>query len=175
MNRAYLPRSAIHPRLVTGPSRIAGTGVFAREAIRKGEQVMEFGGQLISREEMLSGNYRYRSIWPVAKDRFLALPLTDEELSLDEYLNHSCDANCWLEDEVTLSARRDIAAGEEITLDQGTWNIEDAYVEDRTACTCGAADCRVVLTEEDWQLPAVQRRYAGHFHPMIRFAGARWS
>jgi SET domain-containing protein len=168
LTRTYLPRSWVHPKLTLGQSRIAGRGVFATVAIDCGERLMEFGGCVISREEMESGNYRYRSIWPVRQDVFIALPLTDTELSLDEYLNHSCDPNAWLEDEVVLTARRDIAAGEEITLDQGTWNIEDAYVEDRTPCACGAGNCRGMLTEEDWKLPRVRQAYNGHFHPMVR-------
>jgi len=167
MKRHYLPRSSISPKLAKGKSAIDGTGVFAKAPIQKGEKLMEFGGDVISRGEMLSGNYRIRSIWPVTPDTFLALPLTDDQVTLDEYLNHSCDANCWLEDEVTLGAKRDIAAGEEITLDQGTWNIEDAYIEDRVPCSCGAAQCRGMLTEEDWKRADVQERYTGHFHPLI--------
>ena len=116
---------------------------------------------------MLSGDYRIRSIWPITREVFIAQPAIDDQVTLDEYLNHSCDANCWLVDEVTLAARRDIAAGEEITLDQGTWNIEDPYIEDQTPCGCGAANCRGMLTEEDWKRPDVGARYAGHFHPLI--------
>src|SRR4051812_46443246 len=151
MPRRYLPRSWVLPKLAMGKSAIQGTGVFATEPITQGEKLMEFGGRMISREEMLSDNYRIRSIWPITRETFLAQPLTDELVTLDEYLNHSCDANAWLEDEVTLSARRDIAAGEEITLDQGTWNIEDPYIEDRESCSCGATVCRGMLTEEDWK------------------------
>ena len=88
-------------------------------------------------------------------------------MTLDEYLNHSCDANAWLTDVVTLTARRDIEPGEEITLDQGTWNIEDAYIEDRVPCSCGAPVCRGMLTEEDWRRADLQREYAGHFHPLV--------
>src|SRR5258706_4227426 len=167
MSRRYLPRSWVHANLAMGQSAIQGTGVFATTPIRRGEKLMEFGGRMISREEMLSDNYRIRSIWPITRETFLAQPLTDELVTLDEYLNHSCDANAWLKDEVTLAAKRNIAAGEEITLDQGTWNIEDAYIEDRVACSCGAASCRVMLTEEDWKRPDVQERYSGHFHPLI--------
>jgi uncharacterized protein len=129
---------------------------------------MEFGGETISRREMESGDYRICSIWPVERDMFIALPSSDTHISLDEYLNHSCDANTWLTDEVTLTARRDIEPGEEITLDQGTWNVEDAYIEDREPCSCGALTCRRMLTEQDWQRADVQKEYAGHFHPMIQ-------
>jgi uncharacterized protein len=167
VTRQYLPRSWVNPKLAPGASPIQGRGVFANAPIARGEIVMVFGGQRISRREMESGNYRIRSIWPVERDTFIALPNSDPEVTLDEYLNHSCDANTWLNDEVTLSARRDIQAGEEITLDQGTWNIEDAYIEDREPCSCGANTCRSMLTEEDWKRPDLQKQYAGHFHPLV--------
>jgi hypothetical protein len=167
MKRKYLARSWVSPKLAIGSSKIQGRGVFARETILTGEIVMEFGGERITRQQMESGDYRIRSIWPVAPDTFIALPNSDPDVSLDEYLNHSCDANTWLSDEVTLTASRDIALGEEITLDQGTWNIEDAYIEDREPCSCRAKTCRGMLTEEDWKRSDVQERYAGHFHPLV--------
>ena len=164
----YLPRSAINPKLSPGTSKVHGVGVFAREKIAQGEQVMEFGGKRISREEALSGDYRTRSIWPIDENNFLALPVSDLEPSLDENLNHSCDANTWLVDEVTIVARRDIEVGEEITLDQGTWNFDDPfYIEDSTPCSCGSEECRHALTEHDWKRPDVRERYKGHFHPMF--------
>jgi hypothetical protein len=167
MKQRYPARSFVSPKLSTGPSRIQGRGVFAAAGIRAGETVMVFGGEAISRAQMESGDYRIRSIWPINGDSYLALPNSDPDISLDEYLNHSCDANTWLSDEVTLTARRDIEPGEEITLDQGTWNIEDAYIEDREPCSCGAKNCRGMLTEEDWKRSAVQKQYAGHFHPLV--------
>ena len=168
MTRDYLPSTMVNSKLSLEPSSIQGDGVFTRERIAKDEAVMEFGGETLSRQEMDSGDYRIRSIWPVDRDTFIALPSSDPHLSLDEYLNHSCDANTWLTDEVTLTARRDIEPGEEITLDQGTWNAEDAYIEDREPCSCGAMTCRRMLTGEDWQRADVQKEYAGHFHPMIQ-------
>lgn len=150
-----------------GESKIQGRGVFTREKILTGEKVMEFGGERISREQMDTGDYRIRSIWPIEPDVFIALPESDPHVSLDEYLNHSCDANAWLTDAVTLTARRNIGPGDEITLDQATWNIEDAYIEDRVPCSCGASLCRGMLTEEDWKRADVQAQYAGHFHPLV--------
>lgn len=168
MGRTYLLRSWVSPKLASGKSRIHGEGVLAKDAIRKGETLMEFGGETISREAAASGDYRVRSVWPVGLDRFVALRESDPVPSLDEHLNHSCDANAWLDDEVTLSARRDIAAGEEITLDQGTWNFDDVYIEEEEPrCSCGASDCRGVLTHDDWRRADVQERYRGHFHPLI--------
>jgi len=169
MMKQYLQRTWVSQKLVSGKSSIHGVGVFAKEKVVQGEKLMEFGGESISRERALSGNYRSRSVWIVSPDRYLALPNSDTKESLDEHLNHSCDANAWLGDEVTLVARRDIEAGEEITLDQGTWNFEYAdYTDDKEPCSCGAKDCRRVLTESDWKLPSVQEKYKDHFHPMAQ-------
>jgi SET domain-containing protein len=167
--RKYLARSWINPKLIGGPSRIHGDGVIATATIATSEKLMEFGGEAIAEKDIATGLYREQSVWRVSDDLFLALRDSDPEPSLDENLNHSCNANAWLADAVTLVARCDIAAGEEITLDQGTWNFDDeAYVWDRPQCSCGAAGCRKVLTNDDWRLAAVQVRYRGHFHPHVQ-------
>ncbi|TAN32137.1 SET domain-containing protein [Patescibacteria group bacterium] len=169
MNKQYLSRTWANPKLKAEKSKIHGDGVFTNERILEGEKVMEFGGELISREQALSGKYRSRSIWIVGADRYLALPKSDNQESLDENLNHSCDANTRLIDEVTIVAKRDIEAGGEITLDQGTWNFEDiAYTDNKEPCSCGAKDCRKILTENDWKISSVREKYKGHFHPMIQ-------
>jgi SET domain-containing protein len=166
--KTYLARSWINSKLVAGKSEIHGVGVFSAAPIKLGEKLMEFGGLTISGEGAASDHYRVRSIWKVGDDAFLALPESDTLPSLDENLNHSCDANSWLDDEVNLSAKRDIQAGDEITLDQGTWNFEeDGYVWNQDYCSCGSAYCRKNLTKNDWKLPEVQERYKGHFHPLM--------
>src|SRR5262245_42996399 len=111
---SYLKRTWVNPKLRPGKSRIHGDGVFAAAPIVSGELVMDFGGELVT-DDML-GDYREPSVWAVKGGLYLALRSTDTEDSLDEYLNHSCDANTWLASETTLVARREIAAGEEITL-----------------------------------------------------------
>ena len=165
----YLPRTWVSAKLAPGPSKIHGVGVIAVAPIAMGEKLMEFGGDVISARDVASETYRIRSLWIVRDGVYLGVPESDPAPTLDENLNHSCDANSWLGDVVTLLARREIAAGEEITLDQGTWNFdEDDYAWDQHYCSCGAAQCRGNLTEQDWKRPDVQARYRGHFHPMIQ-------
>jgi hypothetical protein len=84
----------------------------------------------------------------------------------EEYLNHSCDPNVWLDDEVTLSARRTIAPGEELTSDYALWELNEDHVSP-WLCRCGSRLCRGRFTGQDWRSPELQRRYAGHFHPTI--------
>ena len=163
----YLKRTWVNPKLVSGRSPIHGDGVFASAPIGAGEPVMDFGGEMVTQDRL--ANYRERSVWEVKRGLYLALPNTDKEDSLDEHLNHSCDANTWLANETKIVARRDIVAGEEITLDQGTWNFDEAeYAHDGTTCSCGAKACRGVLSENDWQRADVQENYRGHFHPLVQ-------
>jgi hypothetical protein len=81
-------------------------------------------------------------------------------------INHSCDSNLWLADEVTIVARRDIASGEELTLDYALTTVEATWMLDQP-CHCGSALCRHIITGNDWLLPEVQQRYQGHFAPFI--------
>jgi hypothetical protein len=71
-----------------------------------------------------------------------------------------------MNDEVTLSARRDIAVGEELTGDYALWELEPEYVCPFD-CQCGSSYCRRRITGRDWQSPKLQTRYAGHWHPSI--------
>jgi uncharacterized protein len=167
--KSYRSRTWVNPKLIAGESKIHHDGVLAAAPIRRGEKLMEFGGRIITRHDADEGPYRVRSIWAIGADAYLALPESDTAPSLDENLNHSCDANSWLVGDVLLVARRDIALGEEITLDQGTWNFEESeYTVDAIDCTCGAPSCRRRLTENDWQLPALRKRYKGHIHPIVQ-------
>ena len=78
--------------------------------------------------------------------------------------NHSCDPNLWMQNERTVCARREIAAGEELTMD---YALATRTPEWRMECRCGTSECRGVITGNDWQLPELQQRYSGHFSPFI--------
>jgi SET domain-containing protein len=81
-------------------------------------------------------------------------------------LNHSCDSNLWMADEVTLVARRDIAAGEELTVDYALHTADPDWELDGP-CNCGSALCRGTVRGSDWRLAEIQERYRGHFSPFI--------
>jgi hypothetical protein len=93
-------------------------------------------------------------------------------LAVDDFLNHSCDPNIWMADEVTLVARRAIAAGEEVLVDYAMYSSSD-WVAAWT-CHCGAPACRGKILGTDWQLPELQARYNGHFSPFIERKIAAW-
>lgn len=126
---------------------------------------MIFGGEAVDKSETEKTNYREMSFFPIGGGQLLAS--TSE--TVDEYLNHSCDPNTWLVDAVTVVARRDINADEEITLDSATWDSDEDWTYTETGkCTCNSRDCRKILSPNDWQKPELQKKYRGHFSPYIQ-------
>ncbi len=79
--------------------------------------------------------------------------------------NHSCDPNLWHVDSYELAARRDVRAGEELTLDYGTNSGADGFAME---CRCGSAHCRGWVTSDDWRRPELQVRYKDHWTPALQ-------
>jgi uncharacterized protein len=128
----------IRHRVTSAPSPIEGTGVFAAVKIPRRAKIGEVTGEIIS----------IRTARRRARDgcRLCLIDLSDTR-ALDctkgnvlRLLNHSCRSNAFLRifrDRVEVYARRDIRAGEEITVD---------YVESPHSggmkCGCGQEACR---------------------------------
>jgi hypothetical protein len=82
--------------------------------------------------------------------------------------NHSCDPTTWFEDDITMTARRDIAEGEEITYDYST---TESYIDpemETIVCRCGSSECRGRILGDDWQRPELQDLYAVHWMSYLR-------
>jgi hypothetical protein len=77
-------------------------------------------------------------------------------------LNHSCDSNLWMANEATVVARRDIAAGEELTLDYALHTANPERELDGP-CNCGSPLCRGTVRGIDWRLPELRDMYRDHF------------
>jgi hypothetical protein len=80
-------------------------------------------------------------------------------------LNHSCEPNLGWADDSTLVAVRDIAAGEELTVDYATRITDPEFV---MMCHCETYRCRQVIEGGDWQIPQLQRRYTGMWAPAVQ-------
>lgn len=167
----YRTSSWIDPRIETRDTSARGRGSFARALIRAGEVVTIWGGQIFSIADVAAGKTKKGTVAAIAEDRVLAAP-AGASAPDDQFLNHSCDPNVWLRDEVTLIVRRDIAAGEELTADYVFWEYDEDYVA-RWECACGSSFCRGRITGRDWRRRDLQERYNGHFSPFINERIAR--
>jgi len=83
------------------------------------------------------------------------------------YQNHSCDPSTWWDDEITLTARRDIEAGEEITYDYGTSEADEEELG-LCECLCGSKNCRGEIRGDDHLRPDLIEKYGDHFQPYLR-------
>jgi hypothetical protein len=167
-NNRYRSQTWIDPRQVFRASLTQGIGSFAQEMIRQGEVIEIVGGTVMTDaafRAFMRTTPRLNAI-QIAEDRHLVeLPEITQQRGGGS-LNHSCDSNVWMADEVTLVARRDIAAGEEITVDYALFTMQPEWVLDQP-CHCGTAVCRSMITGNDWKWLDVQQRYYPHFSPFI--------
>ena len=80
-------------------------------------------------------------------------------------LNHHCDSNLWMLDEVTLATRGPVSAGSEFTVDYALFTTSGEWLI--PPCHCGSRQCRENPGGSDWRMPKMQRRYEGHFSPFL--------
>jgi SET domain-containing protein len=136
-------------------SPIEGLGVFAARLFRGGDRIRrvnvlrEITADARLREDL--GERQDHCDYPDGRVVLLGFP--------DRHVNHSCDPSAYVlyeGDAVYLVARRDIAAGDEITCD---YNIN---ISGGTSwpCNCGAVRCRGTTVGEFFGLPPeIQREY----------------
>lgn len=119
-------------------SQIHGTGGFARVDIPAETTIVEYLGELISKEESLRRcELENAYIFDLNEVHDLD---GNVEWNNARFINHSCDPNCeaqWDEERVWIVALRDIRAGEELTFNYG-YDLED-YLDH--PCRCGAPNC----------------------------------
>ena len=157
-----LVRSWITPKATKGgASAIEGQGVHAVAAIAAGEVAAVKGGHILTGPAVagLPGAIR-DSVFPIAADCYLAALTEDEFGGVMMRVNHSCEPNLGMCGNVLLVSMRDIAAGEELTIDYATFLGDPGFAME---CHCGAAACRGVVKGTDWMRADVQERYRGWF------------
>lgn len=153
------------PKAEIGNSETAGRGLFAREEIRKGEVVSVRGGHIITRQ-MEKEIHKPDGYWgyPIADD-FVLGPLTTKEVEdVMMFLNHSCEPNVGILGQIIFVAMRDIAIGEELTIDYAMFGAD----EEPMRCTCRSPLCRGKITNSDWRIETLQASYKGYFSSYIQ-------
>lgn len=158
-------KSYLSPKVRKGDS-MAGWGLFAVQPITKGELLIDFThgrGELISLEET---NRLYEQgndyMIQVADDQYFAVTHL-EDLEDVDLINHSCVPNCGMQGNFRVVAMRDIAPGEEATIDYAMLENSDYELD----CLCGQESCREVITGHDWKQKKLQDMYRGYFTDYI--------
>jgi uncharacterized protein len=155
-------RSWITPKAAKGgASAIDGRGVHAVEAIAGGEVVAVKGGHIMDGSAAADLPEAIRdSAFPIGPDLFLAALTPGEYNGVMMRVNHSCEPNVGMGGNILLVSMRDIAAGEELTIDYALFLGDPVFAMD---CRCRTAACRGVVRGTDWMRADVQERYRGWF------------
>jgi hypothetical protein len=122
-----------------------GQGLFTKRDYEKGAVILHFGGATITRQEMLDNKIprdvsdRYLQI---GADLFLVI--TDHS----QFLNHSCDPNCYIRVVVNNAfaiAAKPIRKDTELTFD---YSLSDSSNPDewQMNCSCEAWGCRKFIS-----------------------------
>ena len=120
------------------PSRIDGQGAFAGEAIPARRKIGEIRGEPVSVREARRRAKGVARIMIVELSDKRAIDASNSTDPL-RFTNHSCRPNAVLrirQGRVEFYAMRDVAAGEELTVDYG-----ETHHEGTLRCRCGAAGC----------------------------------
>ncbi|MEZ5358689.1 MAG: SET domain-containing protein-lysine N-methyltransferase [Candidatus Zixiibacteriota bacterium] len=155
----------VSSKITIQTSPIHGKGMVAAEPITEGEIVIIWGGRVISRIEFEDGQFLADTACRLSEELYLA---DDEGLSPDDeyFLNHSCEPNLGMRDEITLVALIDILPGTELTIDYAMWECDPNW--SMSPCACGSQLCRGHIKGSDWQRPDLQIKYKGLFTPYIQ-------
>ncbi len=140
------------------PSGIHGRGLFAKKRIPAGEQVIEYVGERINKEESDRRGWARIDYAKASGDAAVYIFTLDEVHDIDgnvpenvaRLINHSCEPNCesYIEDgHIWIAALRDIAKGEELFYNYG-FDLESWQDH---PCRCGASRCiGYIAGEEYW-------------------------
>jgi SET domain-containing protein len=154
-------RSYISPRAAKGErSTIEGRGLFATEAIAKGEIVAIKGGHIVDAQTLsANADVAGNSDIKIADGFHIAALSADEYEDVMMFLNHSCEPNVGVGGNVVFVAMRDVAPGEELTLDYALFDDDDSEM----TCRCGQPSCRGTVSGQDWRRPELQAKYGPYF------------
>ena len=153
------------PKVEKRSSPIDGRGLFAKTAVAKDEIVVVKGGYVFTGEQRDQiGQDLGPSEIQITETLFIGPTTPAEREGGMMHLNHSCEPNLGLQGQIVFVAMRDIAAGEELTVDYAMGDDEPYEMR----CHCGSKGCRGLITGFDWRKPELQKRYDGYFSWFIQ-------
>jgi len=149
-----MPQAAKRKLYEVRRSAIHGRGVFATEAIPRGERIIEYKGQRVSWDDAMErpdsdpDDPAHTFLFEIEDGRVIDARVRGNAA---RWINHSCAPNCvTFEDDkgrVFIEARRAIKPGEELSYDYRL--IVDGRLSKKEresyTCRCGKRSCRGTL------------------------------
>lgn len=140
-----------------------GLGLFTREAIKAGELLCVWGGEIVTQANLRKYPHHIVEHGIQIEEEVYLIPLVVGDPG--DYVNHSCEPNAGIRGQISLVAMRDISKGEEICFD---YAMSDSSDYDEFECHCGMPNCRKRVSGNDWKIPAIQKKYKGYFSTYLQ-------
>jgi hypothetical protein len=159
------------------PSKIHthGVGVFAVRAILRGQKVADGVAEedfesLVPWQQFSDFDAKVQNKIMAfcigTPDGFIPPPDSDfDKLSIEWFLNHSCEGNCGFDSEGDFVALRSIREGEEICYDYALIETNPQF---SMRCECGGSKCRHLITGNDWKNEEFVSKHREYMHPRLR-------
>ncbi|MCX6750842.1 MAG: SET domain-containing protein-lysine N-methyltransferase, partial [Candidatus Pacearchaeota archaeon] len=154
----------ITPKAESFNSQIHGIGIRAKEDISKGEIIGIIGGIVVPVSEIKEYWKEMGHLGVQVDNNFYIVPPTREGLGEIGAINHSCNPNMGFAGDVRLIAIKNIKKNEEITADYGMCYSSLESFE----CNCKSLNCRKKITQDDWKILELQKKYGKYFAPYLR-------
>lgn len=161
--------------LEMGCSAISGVGVFAVTDIHKGQRVAEGihesdYSSLLSWSEVVDCDNAIRdkilSFCVGSPEGFIPPDNLDfNNLSIEWYMNHSCEGNVGFNEQGDFMARRDVKKGEELTYDYALAESNPVF---KMTCKCESKNCRKTITGNDWKDENFRATNLSYMLPKLR-------
>jgi len=144
-------------------------GVFALKGIKSGELLAIFGGYIINISDIHKLPPELQDEGLTIHDNFVLNIIEKSELEDASHFNHNCNPNAGFRGQIFLVSMRDIEKGEEITFDYGMVLYRTKGIKPyKLKCLCGSKNCRGYITDNDWKILKLQKKYNGYFQYFLQ-------
>jgi SET domain-containing protein len=140
-------------------SDIHANGLFARTSIAKGEAIIQYLGEKISKKESEKRALKWEKKAKKSGEGLVYIFELNDKWDLDgrvennpaRLINHSCDGNCEainVDGEIWIFSKKKIKEGQELTYDYG-YDMEHFLDH---PCRCGTKNCVGYIVREDQRI-----------------------
>ena len=160
--------SWVSPKLEAKNTKKSGEGIFAKENVKKGEILAISGGYIFTSEECEKKPLELQQYVYQVEKYFYIGPKEPSQIEDNYKFNHSCEPNAGVSGQLSLVSIKNIRKGEEVTFDYAMAHYHIKGTKPwKMKCECGKTACRKIMTEDDWKIPKLQKKYKGYFMPFI--------